>query len=617
MLDVNKIENLINEFEDLAQRFIKDGMYLGTKDEARFRGKVVEVKAFLNEKFGTGNIYVRNIDREIALGQHGGWVSGGPTLLCVETIIEILKAAKAEVNKTSDRSQEKSNFRKQHEDVIRIQLPKGNWEYDPNSPLGPAGAFGEVFAGKDPEGNDIAVKLLKAEVSEEAHRELEIAVKLLPIALNNVVPILDAGLDKNLNSYFVVMAQAEKSLQHELNQVGKFSDVEAIDILKDIASGLAEVPDIVHRDLKPGNILYHEGRWKVADFGIARFVEATTSTRTLKLFLTYAYAAPEQWRGEHSSHATDIYALGCIAYALLTGKPPFEGPNREDYQEQHLYEQPQPLRDIDPLLWALISAMVSKAPEARPKIQRVISSLNNIGLGETKRGWGGGLEALSKAGLKAAEKALRAEAARQKEVAKEIERRKLAESAFQNFRNLIETLFGRILNAAPSAERYDDQGHPWQIKFGSASLLVHLLNGGEVILKDVFRQSGWDVVAGALLIVNQSEPSKCEYSANLWFTNPGRGEEYRWWEMHYIAKPGHESKIGFMPFGLRDISIAANVLSGSHPTIEMKSSPRAIDQENVDSFCDRWAGFLAKAYHGELDSSLPDPFFGPIFNGLF
>jgi len=74
-------------------------------------------------------------------------------------------------------------------------------------------------------------------------------------------------------------------------------------------------------DLKPDNILYHDGKWKIADFGIARFVEEATASNTLKEFLSPWYAAPEQWRLERATHGTDVYALGCIAFCLLTGKP--------------------------------------------------------------------------------------------------------------------------------------------------------------------------------------------------------------------------------------------------------------------------------------------------------
>jgi len=149
--------------------------------------------------------------------------------------------------------------------------------------------------------------------------------------LSHVIPILDAGQDANSNQYFVVMPRADKSLQDELEQSGRLDDDGAAEILVQIARGLAEVPHIVHRDLKPANVLLHDNVWKIADFGIARFVEESTSLNTLKRCLTATYAAPEQWRMERATPATDLYALGCIGYALLTGQPPFQGPELSDF----------------------------------------------------------------------------------------------------------------------------------------------------------------------------------------------------------------------------------------------------------------------------------------------
>jgi len=68
-----------------------------------------------------------------------------------------------------------------------------------------------------------------------------------------------------------------------------------------IVTGLQEIGQLVHRDLKSANILFHQGSWKIADFGIARFVEESTSANTVKGFLSPQFPAPEQWSGEHAS----------------------------------------------------------------------------------------------------------------------------------------------------------------------------------------------------------------------------------------------------------------------------------------------------------------------------
>lgn len=242
--------------------------------------------------------------------------------------------------------------------MITIRLPQGEWEYDANAPLGKPGGFGQVFVGQGNGHDRVAVKRLHLKANDAAHRELEMASELARLSLEHVIPVLGAGKDALSDFYFVIMPCAEKSLQDEINTVGAFSEADVVGILQNIAAGLVEVRQLIHRDLKPANILFHEGRWKIADFGIARFVEESTSLQTLKECLSPPYAAPEQWKFEHAMPTTDIYALGCIAYALLTGKPPFKGPTMPDFRNQHLSATPVTLTKINPRLSSLISEVL-------------------------------------------------------------------------------------------------------------------------------------------------------------------------------------------------------------------------------------------------------------------
>jgi serine/threonine protein kinase len=164
----------------------------------------------------------------------------------------------------------------------RIALAKGEWFYDPSKPLGKPGGFGAVYEGLSEAHGALAVKRLHLTASGAAHREMRIATDLSGRNLNYVIPVLDAGEDTDSNAYFVVMPKAEKSLQDAINLGVKFTDIEAGRVLLNIVNGLVEVNDIVHRDLKPANILFHDAQWKVADFGIARFLEDSTSLETLK-----------------------------------------------------------------------------------------------------------------------------------------------------------------------------------------------------------------------------------------------------------------------------------------------------------------------------------------------
>jgi len=174
-----------------------------------------------------------------------------------------------------------------------IRLPGGQWEYDDARPLGKAGGFGEVFHGRGAN-IDVAIKRLKIDANQAAHRELIIGNELMQRSLSHIVPIIDAGQDSESDRYFLIMPVCEFSLQDKIDEAKGTVDMEiASTAISDIITGLSEVKDITHRDLKPANVLYHEGKWKISDFGIAKFIEDSTSLETLRNCLTPTYAAPE------------------------------------------------------------------------------------------------------------------------------------------------------------------------------------------------------------------------------------------------------------------------------------------------------------------------------------
>ncbi|MGL4745248.1 MAG: protein kinase domain-containing protein [Dermatophilaceae bacterium] len=139
-----------------------------------------------------------------------------------------------------------------------------------------------------------------------------------------MIPVLDVGeWDDRL---VLVMPRAEMSLQQRLAEPIELA--ECIDVLTQIAAALADVGSrVVHRDLKPANVLMWHGRWRLANFGIARYADASTAPETRKFALTPPYAAPEQWQSEHATAATDVYAWFEMAFMgspLLGHGPPVE-----------------------------------------------------------------------------------------------------------------------------------------------------------------------------------------------------------------------------------------------------------------------------------------------------
>jgi len=115
----------------------------------------------------------------------------------------------------------------------------------------------------------------------------------------NVMPVLDSG--ETDSDYVLVMPRADKSLRSHLGALGELNDADAVSVLRDITAALEDLDGrVVHRDLKPENVLYLNGFWCLADFGISRYAEATTAEDTRKYSMTGPYAAPEQWRFERA-----------------------------------------------------------------------------------------------------------------------------------------------------------------------------------------------------------------------------------------------------------------------------------------------------------------------------
>ncbi|MEO8362333.1 MAG: serine/threonine-protein kinase [Vicinamibacteria bacterium] len=268
------------------------------------------------------------------------------------------------------------------EPIERPKLPlklAKDWSFDEAERLGPAGGFGEVFAGSSTEGEHVAVKRIKRVTAGLATSEVRIARSLMARPSAHVIPILDAGIDSLTGDHFIVMPRADESLQERLDREGPMLDEDAMAVLSDVLTGLQEMGGIVHGDLKPANVLYHDGKWKLADMGIARNLDEAPTALSARMFVSDPYAAPEQWRFEPATRATDVYGFGCLAYAVLTGNPPFPGPAQEDYCVQHLEAAPPPL-SASPPVRALIQMCLTKDRASRPSINTALVLLRRAWL---------------------------------------------------------------------------------------------------------------------------------------------------------------------------------------------------------------------------------------------
>jgi serine/threonine protein kinase len=483
-----------------------------------------------------------------------------------------------------------------------IKLPTGTFEYDPTKPLGKAGGFGQVFLGKSPNGEEVAVKKLHLSAADAAHRELRIADELKGRHFEHVVAFLDSGEDADTGDYFVVMPKADGSLQNKVNKNGPLPPTEAANVLLQIVKGLLEVGDLVHRDMKPDNVLFHDGKWKIADFGIARFVEESTSANTLKNCLSPPYAAPEQWRFERAAHATDVYALGCIAFFVLTGMPPFT----KDPQSEHQSAPVPPFSCTEPRLTTLVNMCLRKVAGSRPSLSRVRDLLADIIAKPQPAGGPGSLVALAAAAAHVSTKEQEAQAREAAAQAAREARFALARSAHEILADNAERLLGKIHSQAPNAKRVTSNGRDvFECQLGNGQLVINL-SGSNVLEPGSFPHSGWDVVVFAQALVNQRQPHYC-WSASLWFTKLKGGTDYRWYEASYWTMEGQQ----FEPYsespGRAADMVASNIFCG----VNFAFGPIAIDDEKEDEFHERWIWLLSKAAVGQLNRPSRMPFGWP------
>ncbi len=483
-----------------------------------------------------------------------------------------------------------------------IRLQKSNWFYDPTQQLGPAGGFGVVFAGQSATGERVAIKQLKIDADASAHRELRVASLFENQNTSNVIPIYDSGEDATSGRYFVVMALADKSLQSDMNAGRKFSIAEAVDILQQIANGLSELKGLVHRDLKPGNLLLHEGKWKIADFGIARFIEESTSVNTLEGCLSPHYAAPEQWRLEKAEVATDLYALGCIAYALVSGRPPFVGSTPEDMRDQHLNKPPVELPDGTPLkLKMLVNMLLRKSPSARPSLGRVIEQLKGI---EEEQKNPQAPSVIADAAARLEQKRAHEESVAAEQRTKELVRNDLAESGKPILAGIVSDLRARILADAPNCEH---DASP-EITLGSAHVsLSPSFRGARTIPEGAFSRSNFDVVLAIPFRIVQLNPRYIWESALL-YCKPTGVEGYRWYEVSFMHTPLSAMQGGMEPQSLLEAVNDApyryfhadSALGPGLTRYQVAFGPRTIDDEDEAEFIERWATMFAVAAEGRL-----------------
>jgi serine/threonine-protein kinase len=234
------------------------------------------------------------------------------------------------------------------------------------------GGMGDVWRGTDEVlGRTVAVKILLPALLDEpgfAERFRGEARTMATINHPGVVDVYDYGSDQQLA--FLVMEYVEgDALSRTLSRVGRLTPARTMALVAQAADALqaAHANGIVHRDVKPGNLLVRpNGTLVLTDFGIARSALVGQLTQAGAVLGTASYISPEQASGSTASPASDVYALGVVAYQCLSGHRPFDGPNPVDIAMQHVRETPRPLPgDIPPAVRAIVDRAMAKDPAAR------------------------------------------------------------------------------------------------------------------------------------------------------------------------------------------------------------------------------------------------------------
>jgi eukaryotic-like serine/threonine-protein kinase len=219
----------------------------------------------------------------------------------------------------------------------------------------------------------VALKFLRHELSsvlgaERFAREIAIAARL---SHPHILPLLDSGALEGVGPgpilYYAMPYVEGRSLRERMDAEPQLPIEEAVGLACQVAQALdhAHHQGIVHRDIKPENILLSEGQAVVADFGIARALDAAGAERLTETGLamgTPAYMSPEQSSASvRLDGRSDLYSLGCVLYEMLAGQPPFSGPSPQAVLARHAVDPVPPLRSVRSTVPRALERVIERA----------------------------------------------------------------------------------------------------------------------------------------------------------------------------------------------------------------------------------------------------------------
>ncbi len=253
-----------------------------------------------------------------------------------------------------------------------------------------SGGMGSVYEGEDLAGMPVALKVLHAGIGQDVDvvRRFQREARLVAaIEHPNIVRVLDFQMPSDEPAFIVMELLEGASLGEAIRKERSFSveDIAWISVQVLAALEAAHGTNVVHRDLKPDNVfLTTRGGVsdivKLLDFGVAKLTESPWDeqlTQTGMVMGTPAYMAPEQARGESADARSDLYAVGCLVFEALTGRPPFVANNYNAVMFQINQSTPPSLAelrpDLDPHFCAVIKKALEKELDARFQTARAFA----------------------------------------------------------------------------------------------------------------------------------------------------------------------------------------------------------------------------------------------------
>lgn len=368
----------------------------------------------------------------------------------------------------------------------------------------------------------------------------------------------------------------------------------------DVATALAELDGrVVHRDLKPENVLLLGSRWCLADFGIARYAEASTSPDTRKMAMSPAYAAPERWRFERATGASDVYSLGVIGFELLAGARPFAGPGWDDFRSQHLHVDAPELVGVPTLLGALVAECMWKAAGSRPSPKNLLTRLERALAPASP-----GAARLQAAHVAQVEAQAHAQAAASSAASESDRRKALYDGAVASLKVIRDRLREAVLDNAPTAvPDRNSNADDWALKLGSASIGM---DPPKLTARQPWGNPYWapafDVIASAAIGITIPEDRAGYQGRNhsLLYCDAQSAGAYRWFETGFMVSPILPRMTSFYPIAFEPCENAGKALHGGMNDWAVAWPFTPIDQGEDGDFIERWLEWFGQAAVGDL-----------------